>query len=112
MLPEIRAAVGKKLKLIVDSGIRRGTDILKALALGADFILCGRAAMFGVAVGGAEGAIHALQLLRAEVDCDLALLGCPTIAQLNPDFLDTRDLFYGRAWSTETPVTKPLRSVV
>lgn len=112
VLPEIRAAVGKKLKLVVDGGIRRGTDILKALALGADFILCGRAAMFGVAVGGAEGVVHALQLLRAEVDRDLALLGCPTIAQLNPDFLDTRDLFYGRSWSTETPATKPLMSVV
>ncbi|MFM9886722.1 MAG: alpha-hydroxy acid oxidase [Burkholderiales bacterium] len=112
VLPEIRAAVGKKLKLVVDSGIRRGTDILKALALGADFILCGRAAMFGVAVGGAEGATHALQLLRAEVDRDLAQLGCPSIAELNPDFLDTRDLFYGRTWAAESQAAKPLKVVV
>ncbi len=92
-LPEIRAAVGKKLKLIADSGFRRGSDILKALALGADFILLGRAAMFGVVAGGEEGVVHALSLLKAEVDIDLALLGCPSISALNPDFLETRDLF-------------------
>jgi L-lactate dehydrogenase (cytochrome) len=111
-LPEIRAAVGKKLKLIMDSGIRRGTDIIKALALGADFILCGRAAMFGVAVGGADGATHALQLLKAEVDRDLAQLGCPNIADLNADFIDTRDLFYGRTWAAELQAAKPLKVVV
>ena len=94
VLPEIRAAAGEKLKLIVDSGIRRGTDILKALALGADFVLCGRAAMFGAAVGGEEGVVHALRLLRAEVDRDLAQLGCTGIAQLHPGLLDTRDLFH------------------
>ncbi len=112
VLPEIRAAVGKKLKLVVDSGFRRGTDILKALALGADFILCGRAAMFGVAVGGAAGAAHALQLLKSEVDRDLAQLGCASIAQLSPDLLDTRDLFYGRTWSTEAQVAKGFKVVV
>jgi L-lactate dehydrogenase (cytochrome) len=95
-LPQIRAVVGKKLKLIADSGFRRGTDIIKGLALGADFILLGRAAMFGVVTGGEEGVVHALSLLKEEVDRDLALLGCPSIGALNADFLDTRDLFYGR----------------
>ena len=95
-LPEIRAAVGKHLKIIADSGFRRGTDILKALALGADFVLLGRAAMFGVVAGGEEGVVHALSLLKDEVDRNLALLGCPSIAELTPDFLETRDLFYGR----------------
>src|SRR5262249_22471751 len=62
-LPEIRAAVGKHLKLIADSGFRRGTDIVKGLALGADFVLLGRVAMFSVAAGGEEGVVHALSLL-------------------------------------------------
>lgn len=92
-LPEIRAAVGKKLKLVADSGFRRGTDIIKALALGADFVLVGRAAMFGVIAGGEDGVVHALSLLKAEVDRDLALLGCNSIGELNPDYLETRDLF-------------------
>lgn len=91
-LPEMRAAVGRNLKLIADSGFRRGTDILKALALGADFILLGRAAMFGVVAGGEEGVVHALSLIKTEIDRDLALLGCPSIAELNADFLDLRDL--------------------
>ena len=92
-LPEIRAAAGTSLKILADSGFRRGTDILKGLALGADFILLGRAAMFGAVAGGEEGVVHALSLLRAELDRDLALLGCPSIADLNPAFLETRDLF-------------------
>src|SRR5262249_45354240 len=67
-LAEIRAAIGGKLKILADSGFRRGTDILKALALGADFVLIGRPAMFGVVAGGEDGVVHALSLLKAEVD--------------------------------------------
>ena len=112
VLPEIRAAVGKKLKLDELVSRRIPLDLLKALALGADFILCGRAAMFGVAVGGADGAAHALQLLKAEVDCDLAQLGCPSIADLNAEFVDTRDLFYGRTWTAEPHAARPLKAVI
>lgn len=109
-LPDMRAAVGSKLKLIADSGFRRGTDVLKALALGADFILLGRAAMYGVVAGGEDGAVHALSLIKAEVDRDLALLGCPSIAELSVDFLDLRDLplrraLGGTATPTETPAS-------
>ena len=107
-LPEIRAAVGKNLKILADSGFRRGTDILKALALGADFILLGRAAMFGVIAGGEEGVAHALSLLKAEVDRDLALLGCTSISALNPEFLETRDLFYGRFPGAALEEVKPV----
>jgi len=107
-LPEIRAAVGKNLKIVADSGFRRGTDILKALALGADFILLGRAAMFGVIAGGEEGVVHALSLLKAEVDRDLALLGCTSIAALNPEFLETRDLFYGHFSAVARDGVKPV----
>ena len=92
-IPEIRAAAGNKLKILADSGFRRGTDILKGLALGADFILLGRPMMYAVAAGGEEGVVHALSLLKSEVDSDLGLLGCPSVSGLNPSFLQLGDLF-------------------
>ena len=86
-LPEIRAAVGRRIVLMLDSGIRRGSDIVKALALGADMAFVGRATLFGIAAGGEAGAQHAIGILRSEIDRVLALLGCPSVGQLNPDFL-------------------------
>jgi L-lactate dehydrogenase (cytochrome) len=110
VLPEIRAAVGRKLKIIADSGFRRGTDIVKALALGADFVLLGRAAMFGVIAGGEEGVVHALSLLKAEVDRDLALLGCASLAELGPDFLEVRDLFPNGIPGERPAEVRPMRA--
>lgn len=88
-LPAIVAAA-PRLKVLIDGGFRRGTDVLKALALGADFVFVGRPAMAGLAVGGQAGVVHALTLLQREIDVDLALLGCPDIALLSPDFLCRR----------------------
>jgi isopentenyl diphosphate isomerase/L-lactate dehydrogenase-like FMN-dependent dehydrogenase len=82
VLPAIAAAVGERLAVMVDGGFRRGTDIVKALALGADMVFLGRAAMYGVAAGGEAGARRAIQLLRAEIDRVLALLGCSAIDEL------------------------------
>jgi L-lactate dehydrogenase (cytochrome) len=79
--------VAKGMKVIFDSGISRGTDVLMALALGADFTLVGRAAMFGLAAAGKPGVRHAIQLLRREIDTDLALMGCPDINAISRDFL-------------------------
>ena len=110
-IPEIRAAVGNKLKILADSGFRRGTDILKGLALGADFILLGRAAMFAVAAGGEEGVVHALSLLKAEVDNDLGLLGCPSVDQLDPSFLHFSDLFPQGVPSQQAESPRPVLSV-
>lgn len=76
MLPEIVEAVGGRLDVLMDGGIRRGTDVVTALALGAKAVLAGRAVLWGLAVGGEEGARHVLQLLRAEIELALALLGC------------------------------------
>lgn len=90
VLPEIRAAVGKGTLLMLDGGIRRGSDIVKAIALGADMAFAGRAPLYGIAAGGEAGALHAIGLLKSEVDRVLALLGCPTIAQLGPQFLARR----------------------
>jgi L-lactate dehydrogenase (cytochrome) len=85
-LPAITAVAGD-MPVILDSGVRRGTDVIKALSLGARMVLVGRPAMYGLAVGGHAGVRHALQLLRREIDVDLALLGCPRIEKLNRDFV-------------------------
>jgi L-lactate dehydrogenase (cytochrome) len=78
------AAAAPGLTLLLDSGIRRGTDVLKALALGATATLVGRPAMYGLAAAGQAGAAQALALLRREIDIDMALLGCADIANLSP----------------------------
>lgn len=87
-LPAIRAAVGRGFTLMVDSGIRRGSDIVKTLALGADMAFVGRATLYGITAGGEAGAAHAIGILRTEVDRVMALLGCPTIGELNADYLE------------------------
>jgi L-lactate dehydrogenase (cytochrome) len=89
-LPGVVAAA-PNLSVLMDGGIRRGTDVLKALALGARFVFIGRPAMYGLAVGGERGAAHVLALLRREIDADLALLGCPDVRMLGPDYLVRED---------------------
>jgi L-lactate dehydrogenase (cytochrome) len=88
-LPEIVAAV-PEMTVMVDSGFRRGTDVLKALALGARFVFVGRPAMYGLAVAGEKGAVHALSLLQKEIDLNLALLGCASTAGLSLQYLRAR----------------------
>src|SRR5688572_773456 len=83
VLPEVVDAVGARVEVIVDSGFRRGTDIVKALALGARAVLVGRATLYGTAAGGEAGAARAIDLLREEIDRTLALLGCRNIAALD-----------------------------
>ncbi len=77
-LPEIVEAVAGRVPVLMDGGVRRGTDTLKALALGARAVLIGRPILFGLAVDGEAGALGVLELLRAEVLRALALLGCET----------------------------------
>jgi L-lactate dehydrogenase (cytochrome) len=84
-LGAMREAVGDRLELIVDGGIRRGTHVLKALALGANACSVGRAYLYGLAAGGEAGVTRALNLLRAEVERDLALLGCRQLSDLRPE---------------------------
>lgn len=80
MLPEIRAAVGAQTTLILDSGIRRGADIITALCLGADFVFLGRATLYGLAAGGLPGVRKALEILRHEVDTTGRQMGCANVA--------------------------------
>lgn len=86
-LPAVAEAVKGRLAILLDSGIRRGSDILKACALGADAVLLGRATLYGVALGGAAGAAHALDLLHQELRLALALLGRRSLAEVNGDCL-------------------------
>ena len=75
-LPEVVEAVGERVEVLLDGGIRRGTDVLKALALGARAVLAGRAVVWGLAVGGEQGVRDVLELLRAEIALGLTHLGC------------------------------------
>jgi L-lactate dehydrogenase (cytochrome) len=86
MLPAVKAEAGD-MAIIMDSGIRRGTDVLKALALGADFVFIGRPFLYAATIAGDAGVRHAVKLLREEIDRDMAMLGITSFDQLNRDFL-------------------------
>jgi (S)-mandelate dehydrogenase len=86
-LPQVAAAVGGRMAVLLDGGVRRGADIAKARALGADMAFVGRAALYGVAAGGEPGAQRALEILKSEVDRVLALLGCAAASTLGPRHL-------------------------
>lgn len=88
-LARIADAVQGALPLLVDGGIRRGTDVLKAIALGASAVLVGRPALYGLANAGAVGVAHVLRMLRDELEIAMALTGCATLNQATPALLDT-----------------------
>ncbi|GHU06469.1 alpha-hydroxy-acid oxidizing enzyme [Betaproteobacteria bacterium] len=85
VLPEIRAAVGEDYPLLLDSGIRSGTDIFRALALGADAVMIGRLQVYALSVAGALGVAHMLKLLREELELCMAQAGCATLAEIRGD---------------------------
>ncbi|UCV15774.1 alpha-hydroxy acid oxidase [Quatrionicoccus australiensis] len=87
LLPEMRARVGASVTLLLDGGIRRGSDVFKALALGADAVLLGRPYVHALAVAGALGVAHLIKLLREELEVCMALSGCATLAEITPDRL-------------------------
>lgn len=91
VLPAILDAVGKRLTVMVDSGVRRGSDVVKALALGAQAVLVGRAALYGVAAAGEAGAARAIAILREETDRVMALIGARTSMDLDRRFLHFAD---------------------
>jgi len=86
-LPEVVAAVGDRADVLVDGGIRRGTDVVKALALGARAVLIGRPVVSGLAVGGAEGVQRVMDILLGELDNALGLIGAPRAAELDSRFI-------------------------
>ena len=88
-MPRVAEAVGDRLELYLDSGVRRGVDVLAALALGARAVLVGRAPMYGLAVGGADGVAAVLELLRLELLNALHLCGVASAAAVPRDIVWT-----------------------
>ncbi len=82
LLPSVVSEVGEHMTVLVDGGFRRGSDVLKAIALGADGVMVGRPALYGLAAGGQSGAAHALQVLRSEMERVMMLLGCRSLGEL------------------------------
>jgi L-lactate dehydrogenase (cytochrome) len=91
LVGEFVDAVGAELEVLVDSGFRRGTDVVKALALGARAVLVGRAYLYGLAAGGEAGVVRAIEILREELIRDLTLLGATRVASLDRSFVRRRD---------------------
>jgi isopentenyl diphosphate isomerase/L-lactate dehydrogenase-like FMN-dependent dehydrogenase len=94
-LPEVVAAVNGQVEVLMDGGIRRGGDIVKALCLGAKAVLIGRAYAYGLGAAGQLGVARALEILRNDVERTLRLLGCPSVAALNSSYVD-----FPREWKT------------
>ena len=88
VLPHVVAAVGRQIEVLVDGGIRRGSDIAKAICLGARAVLVGRAYAYGLGAAGEAGVTRAIEILRSDLVRTLKLLGCPSIAQLDRSFID------------------------
>jgi isopentenyl diphosphate isomerase/L-lactate dehydrogenase-like FMN-dependent dehydrogenase len=91
-LPDVVSAVGDELTVLFDSGIRTGSDVMKALALGAKAVLLGRPYVYGLGVGGEDGVRHVLRALLAELDLSMALAGCRTVADISPEILRRADV--------------------
>ena len=87
-LPEVVAAVHGRIDVLMDGGIRRGTDIVKALCLGARAVLCGRAYAWGLAAAGEAGVARTIEILRVDVERTLRLLGCPSVAALDRSYVN------------------------
>jgi 4-hydroxymandelate oxidase len=87
LLPEVASAVGGQIPVLLDGGVRRGTDVIKALALGANAVGIGRPVLWALAVGGERGVSQMLDLLRCELDQAMALCGCRSLAEIEPELV-------------------------
>ena len=87
VLPEVVDAVGHRMTVMIDSGFRRGSDVVKALALGAKTVLIGRSTLYGTAVAGQEGAARAIDIFRDEIDRILVQVGCRSVSELNREHI-------------------------
>lgn len=115
-MPRLRElGLQDRIEVFVDGGIRRATDIIKALCLGAKGVGIGRPFLYAMSAYGLEGVDRAMQLLRDEMEMNMRLIGCTSVDQLNPSLVDTRSLFnHGNgtpsdnlSWSTYDPLANP-----
>lgn len=90
VLPDIREALDGRCDILLDSGIRRGGDVFKAVALGADTVLCGRAMLYGLAAGGAAGVARSVEILRTELERTMVLAGCNSLSDIDRSALCAR----------------------
>jgi isopentenyl diphosphate isomerase/L-lactate dehydrogenase-like FMN-dependent dehydrogenase len=88
MLPEVLASVGDRIEVLLDGGIRRGSDIVKALCLGARAVMVGRAYAYGLGAAGEVGVARAIEILRTYLIRTLKLLGCASVADLDRSFIN------------------------
>jgi L-lactate dehydrogenase (cytochrome) len=100
MLPEVLAAVDDRIEVLLDGGIRRGSDIVKALCLGARAVLAGRAYAYGLGTAGGGGVARAIEILRTDLVRTLKLLGCASIAELDQSYIDVP-----ADWPRERPIS-------
>jgi L-lactate dehydrogenase (cytochrome) len=103
-LPEIIAAAGSRTEVLLDGGIRRGSDVVKALALGAKAVLIGRAYAYGLGAAGGAGVARAISILRADVIRTMKLLGCASVADLDRSYVDVP-----ASWDTVRDERQPAR---
>ena len=85
LLPEVKKAVGKKLKVFLDGGVMSGSDILAAIAFGADAVFVGRAYLYGIMAGGQKGVERVVEILKKEMETNMRLMGITSLAELTPD---------------------------
>ena len=88
VLPEVVSAMGDRIEVLIDGGIRRGSDIVKALCLGARAVMAGRAYAYGLAAAGGEGVVRAIEILRTDLARTIKLLGCVSVAELGRSYVD------------------------
>jgi len=100
-LPAVADAIGGRATVLMDGGIRRGTDVVKALALGASGVLMGRPGLFGTALAGEAGARHVLEIVRREMLTAMAQIGCPSLADIGPGIIHGAPLAAARSAAFE-----------
>jgi L-lactate dehydrogenase (cytochrome) len=108
VLPEVVDAVGDRVEVILDGGVRRGSDVVKAIAMGARACMVGRPYVYGLAARGREGAERAIEILVNETDRALALTGCPVLTELNGSYVSVPDYMQPEPRPVAAPIATPI----
>jgi len=93
VLPEIKEVIGNQIPIFADSGFRRGSDVMKALALGADAVLIGWPLVYGLAANGSQGVAEMITILTAELQRIMSVTGCKNLSEIGDEILVKRDFF-------------------